>query len=63
MAEATSPEGHEILAVLACGCSVTTDGEDLHTWVCSPEHNDVLAGACRAAAAQMGIPYQEVEVD
>lgn len=63
MPEATGPEGHKVLAALHCGCMITTDGEDLHTWVCSPGHNRVLADACRAAAADMGIPYQEIEVD
>lgn len=60
MAYAKTPEGHEILARLECGCMITTDGEDLHIWPCSPAHDEKMSPAAAEAAAANKIPFTEV---
>ena len=58
MARATSPKGQQVLGRLECGCKVTTDGEDIHSWPCSREHDEMMIKVCAEIAAENAIPFE-----
>lgn len=60
MAKHSRREDHELLGQLKCGCAITTDGEDLHSWPCCPEHDEQLSRVSEEIARENGIPVQEV---